>query len=136
MKVAGILSVVFTAAAAVEAVALTPRADVGGPCVKDNNCYGGANCCNKICKLGSCTAPGNNAGAKCVNDYNCATPGAPTGYGGATCCTGVCTLGSCRMDGTCDADNDCYGWCHNNPATCCIAKGKLEGKCNCTSTKC
>ncbi|OAG00080.1 uncharacterized protein CC84DRAFT_1209765 [Paraphaeosphaeria sporulosa] len=109
MKVVGILSLLFTAVA-VEAVALTPRADVGDPCKQDNNCYGGAKCCNNICKLGSCTAPGNNAGAKCANDYGC--------FGGAICCTGLCTLGSCRMDGTCDADNDCYGWCHNNYHLC------------------
>lgn len=33
--------------------------------------YGGANCCFNICKLGSCTSPSNNAGAKCANDYGC-----------------------------------------------------------------
>lgn len=86
--------------------ALNPRADIGDPCVRDNNCYGGAKCCNRVCKLGDCTGLGNNAGAKCALDANC--------YGGAICCLGICTLGSCRMDGTCDADNDCYGWCHNN----------------------
>ena len=86
--------------------ALTPRSDVGGPCARDNNCYGGAKCCDKVCKLGDCSPFGNNAGARCALDANC--------YGGAVCCLGICTLGSCRMDGTCDGDNDCYAWCHNN----------------------
>jgi hypothetical protein len=33
--------------------------------------YGGANCCNNICKLGSCGSPSNNAGAKCVTSGGC-----------------------------------------------------------------
>lgn len=104
MKTSIILSLLL--AASTSALTLSPRSDPGGPCKQDNNCYGGAKCCSNICKLGSCDSPTNNAGAKCGGDYNC--------FGGAICCLGTCKLGSCLMDGTCDADNDCYGWCHNN----------------------
>jgi len=114
---------------------LVSRSPPGGPCDTDRNCYLGANCCKnpnqnadspypKICKQGSCTGRPGNVGGPCEVDSNC-------GGGGVICCNRVCTLGSCRTDGSCDADNDCYGWCHNNPdGVCCISSGNL-GKCNC-----
>ncbi|KAI7776747.1 hypothetical protein LA080_004465 [Diaporthe eres] len=43
----------------------------------------------------------------CSSDGDC--------FGGANCCSGSCQFGSCRMDGTCDASNDCYGFCGNDP---------------------
>ncbi|KAF2799820.1 hypothetical protein K505DRAFT_47371 [Melanomma pulvis-pyrius CBS 109.77] len=104
--------------------ALQPRSDPGGPCKTDAGCYGGANCCNLICKLGSCTGKPGSEGGPCAKDGDCS--------GGGKCCDLICTLGSCRMDGSCDADNDCYGWCHNNSAgKCCVKKGKKEGLCSC-----
>ena len=109
---------------------LVPRADPGAPCKQDSNCYGGAKCCalgfgsngGKVCKLGDCNGV-PNPGDGCVNNGYC--------FGGAQCCNLVCKLGSCRMNGSCDADNDCYGWCHNNPGKCVLAWGKTEGTCTC-----
>ena len=118
----------FTTATTIPATLLA-RSDPGGPCKQDNNCYGGANCCAtgvaskpKICKLGDCNGAAN-PGAACQNNGYC--------FGGAICCNLVCQLGSCRMNGSCDADNDCYGWCHNNPGKCSIPWGKVEGTCKC-----
>lgn len=48
----------------------------------------------------------------CTNDGDC--------FGGANCCSGSCKLGSCRMDGTCDASNDCYGYCGNDANAVCV----------------
>ncbi|KAF2682966.1 hypothetical protein K458DRAFT_419209 [Lentithecium fluviatile CBS 122367] len=117
----------FSTTISATATHLTPRSDPGGPCKQKNDCYGGANCCAEICKLGNCNSPAN-PGAACVNNGYC--------FGGAQCCLGVCKLGSCRMDGSCDADNDCYGWCHNNSGKCSIPKGKQEGTCKCAPETC
>ena len=107
MKSLSIITLVFmTTTVAGMALELQGRADPGEPCAEDTNCYGGAKCCKKICTLGGCSQGPNNAGAKCADQFGC--------FGGAQCCSGVCKLGSCRMDGSCDANNDCYGWCHNN----------------------
>lgn len=48
----------------------------------------------------------------CTNDGDC--------FGGANCCSGSCQFGSCRMDGTCDASNDCYGYCGNDANAVCV----------------
>ncbi|KAF2175106.1 hypothetical protein K469DRAFT_702978 [Zopfia rhizophila CBS 207.26] len=47
-------------------MALEGRSDPGGPCEKDGDCYGGANCCSEICKLGSCRMDGT-----CDADNDC-----------------------------------------------------------------
>lgn len=55
----------------------------------------------------------------CGSDGDC--------FGGANCCSGSCQFGSCRMDGTCDASNDCYGFCGNDANAVCQG-----GYCQCS----
>jgi hypothetical protein len=53
------LTFVFILSISVAIASPQLRSDVGGPCTKDSNCYGGANCCSGICTLGSCRMDGS-----------------------------------------------------------------------------
>ncbi|KAF2250040.1 hypothetical protein BU26DRAFT_518503 [Trematosphaeria pertusa] len=88
MHISKLLSFLSVAAAA-SAMALEGRSDVGGPCAEDNDCYGGANCCSRICKLGSCRMDGS-----CDADNDC--------YGWCHNNSGKCCIKFGKEEGTCN----------------------------------